>query len=55
MFLEDFDTFYQQSEALFIQDPLHTRYCLKYQHPAGKLVLKVTNDRTVSRILQPRP
>lgn len=47
MYLEDFDSFFQQAEALFVEDPLRTRYCLKYSNSAGKLVLKVTNDRVV--------
>ena len=45
MFIEDFEEFHRQAEALFVQDPLRTRYCLKYSSAAGKLVLKVTNDR----------
>ena len=47
MYLEDLDDFYTQAEALFISDPLRTRFCLKYNNAAGKLVLKVTNDRKV--------
>jgi signal recognition particle subunit SRP9 len=49
MYLEDWDTFAQQAEALYRSDPLRTRYCTKYIHTDGQLVLKVTDDRTVRR------
>lgn len=48
MFVEDFESFFQQSEDLFVARPLDTRYSIKYRHVDGKLVLKVTDDRTVS-------
>ena len=48
MYVEDWDSFLQMSEALFRQAPLRTRYVLKYRHCDGKLVLKVTDDIAVS-------
>lgn len=51
MYVEDWDSFLQMSEALFRQAPLRTRYVLKYRHCDGKLVLKVTDDVAVSRAL----
>jgi hypothetical protein len=30
---------------LFISDPEHTRYLVKYRHVDAKLVLKVTDDK----------
>ena len=47
MYIEEWDSFYQQAEALFIADPLKTRLVLKYSHSKAKLTLKVTDDRTV--------
>ena len=47
MYIEDWDSFAQQAEALFRSEPLRTRYVLKYQHAKGKLSLKVTDDVTV--------
>ncbi|KAK9809289.1 hypothetical protein WJX73_001522 [Symbiochloris irregularis] len=47
MFIEEWDAFYQQAEALFLADPLKTRLVLKYAHSKAKLTLKVTDDRTV--------
>lgn len=47
MYIEDWESFAQQAEALFRSQPLRTRYVLKYQHSQGKLTLKVTDDITV--------
>lgn len=43
--VESIDTFVQQAEALYKQDPLKSRYVIKYSHSKGRLVLKVTDDR----------
>ena len=48
MYIEEWDAFYQQAEAMFLADPLKTRLVLKYAHSKAKLTLKVTDDRTVS-------
>lgn len=48
MYVEDFDAFYQQAEKLLLNDPIRTRYVVKYRHTAGQLVLKVTDDDVVS-------
>ena len=48
MYIADWDTFAEQAEALYRNDPLRTRYVLKYRHCDGKAVLKVTDDKTVS-------
>ncbi len=47
MYISDFESFYTQAAELFRSRPLETRYCIKYRHCDGKLVLKVTDDRTV--------
>lgn len=47
MFIEDWNSFYEQAEQLYRSDPLRTRYVLKYSHSGGKLILKVTDDRLV--------
>jgi signal recognition particle subunit SRP9 len=44
MFIEDWDSFFVQAQELQRQRPLHTRYCIKYRHTEGKLVLKVADD-----------
>ena len=44
MFVDDFETFIQEAEELYRARPLDTRYCIKYRHCDGKLVLKVTDD-----------
>lgn len=51
MLVEDFESFIKQAEDLFVARPLDTRYSIKYRHVDGKLVLKVTDDRTVSALL----
>lgn len=48
MYVADFDAFYAQAEQLFRSRPLDTRYSVKYRNCDGKLVIKVTDDRTVS-------
>ncbi len=48
MLIQDWNSFYEQAEALYRNDPLKTRYVLKYIHKSGKLQLKVTDDRVVS-------
>ena len=53
MFVDEWDAFYQQAEALFLAEPLKTRLVLKYTHSKAKLVLKVTDDRTVRWLLSP--
>ena len=44
MYIEDWDAFVQQVEELCRRRPLETRYCIKYRHKEGKLVLKVTDN-----------
>lgn len=51
MFVEDWDTFMERSEALYRSQPLRTRYVLKYRHCDGKLILKVTDDVAVRTAL----
>ncbi len=52
MYVQDFEAFYAQAEELYRARPLDTRYCIKYRHCDGKLVLKVTDDRTVRSLPQ---
>jgi signal recognition particle subunit SRP9 len=52
MYVEDFNTFYQQAEELLLKDPIKTRYVVKYRHTDGKLVLKVTDDDVVRQLTQ---
>lgn len=47
MYIQDWDTFAEQAEALYRSDPPKVRYVLKYRHCDGKAVLKVTDDKTV--------
>ena len=43
--VESLDSFVEQAEALHKQNPLKSRYVIKYSHSKGKLALKVTDDR----------
>ena len=43
--IESLDSFVEQAEALYKQNPLKSRYVIKYTHCKGKLTLKVTDDR----------
>ncbi|KAF9939060.1 hypothetical protein BGZ75_002561 [Mortierella antarctica] len=40
------DEFQKAAEELYSLSPSRTRYVAKYRHVEGKLVLKVTDDRT---------
>ncbi|KAG0243536.1 signal recognition particle, SRP9/SRP14 subunit [Mortierella sp. GBAus27b] len=40
------DEFQKAAEELYMLSPNNTRYVAKYRHFEGKLVLKVTDDRT---------
>lgn len=53
MYIDSWDSFLQQAEALYRANPLKTRYVTKYRHCDGKLVLKVTDDTVVSPWLRP--
>lgn len=46
VYVSDFETFMAEAEDLYRSSPLDTRYNIKYRHCDGKLVLKVTNNRT---------
>jgi hypothetical protein len=48
MYIENWESFFQQAVDLYQNDPLKTRFVTKYRHSDGKLVLKVTDDTTVS-------
>lgn len=51
MYIEDFESFYQQAEALYRSRPLETRYCIKYRNCDGILALKVTDDVKVGWVM----
>jgi len=45
-YIQSWDDFIEGAVALYNEDPVHTRYCVKYRTKEGQLVLKVTDDRT---------
>ncbi|KAI1308413.1 hypothetical protein EDD11_004303 [Mortierella claussenii] len=45
--VHQWDEFQKAAEELYSLSPKTTRYVAKYRHVEGKLVLKVTDDRTV--------
>ncbi|KAF8974990.1 Signal recognition particle protein [Entomortierella lignicola] len=45
--IQQWDEFQKAAEELYLLSPNTTRYVTKYRHVDGKLVLKVTDDRTV--------
>ena len=49
MYIENFESFYQQAVDLYQNNPLQTRFVTKYRHCDGRLSLKVTDDSTVRR------
>ncbi|KAF9436716.1 hypothetical protein BGZ76_003158 [Entomortierella beljakovae] len=45
--IQVWDEFQKAAEELYALSPNTTRYVAKYRHTDGKLVLKVTDDRTI--------
>lgn len=52
MYIENWESFYQQAVDLYQRDPLKARFVTKYRHCDGKLTLKVTDDATVRTRVQ---
>lgn len=48
MYIENWESFYQQAVDLYQRNPLKARFVTKYRHCDGRLTLKVTDDATVS-------
>uniref|UniRef100_A0ACD6AJC1 Uncharacterized protein n=1 Tax=Avena sativa TaxID=4498 RepID=A0ACD6AJC1_AVESA len=44
VYYDSWEEFVDRSLELFRNDPIATRYVMKYRHCDGKLVLKVTNN-----------
>ncbi|KAG0079142.1 hypothetical protein BGZ93_009591 [Podila epicladia] len=44
--IQQWDEFQKSAEELYSMSPKTTRYVAKYRHADGKLVLKITDDRT---------
>ncbi|KAF9917693.1 hypothetical protein BX616_000211 [Lobosporangium transversale] len=45
--IQHWDEFQRAAEELYTVSPKNTRYVARYRHIDGKLVLKVTDDRTI--------
>ncbi|KAL1699034.1 signal recognition particle, SRP9/SRP14 subunit [Schizophyllum commune] len=46
VYLHSWHDFQDAAEALYAKSPNNARYVVKYKHNEGKLVLKITDDRT---------
>ncbi|KAL1692675.1 signal recognition particle, SRP9/SRP14 subunit [Schizophyllum commune] len=46
VYLHSWHDFQDAAEALYAKSPNTARYVVKYKHNEGKLVLKITDDRT---------
>ncbi|KAH0949582.1 hypothetical protein HN011_003115 [Eciton burchellii] len=44
-YLSSWEEFEKGAERLYLQDPLNTRYTMKYSHNKGVLCLKLTDNR----------
>lgn len=47
VYIDSWDEFQKAAEDLYVASPFQTRYVSTYRHVDGKLILKVTDDRTV--------
>ncbi|KAA3476218.1 signal recognition particle 9 kDa protein-like [Gossypium australe] len=45
VYITSWDEFVERTVQLFRADPESTRYCMKYRHCDGKLILKVTDNK----------
>ncbi|KAK9206577.1 hypothetical protein WN943_016856 [Citrus x changshan-huyou] len=52
VYVTSWDEFVERSVQLYKADPQSTRYCMKYRHCDGKLVLKVTDNKEGSCQMQ---
>jgi len=43
-FLDNWEEFEKAAERLYLQDPMKVRYSTKYDHSAGCLEMKMTDD-----------
>ncbi|MBA0646742.1 hypothetical protein Goklo_014685 [Gossypium klotzschianum] len=48
VYVTSWDEFVERTVQLFRASPESTRYCMKYRHCDGKLVLKVTDNKELS-------
>lgn len=46
VYIPSWDLFYESAQKLYAANPTKTRYVIKYRHKDGKLVLKVTDNKT---------
>ncbi|XP_066910949.1 signal recognition particle 9 kDa protein-like [Clytia hemisphaerica] len=44
-YIENWEDFAKAAEQLFIENPSQARFCTKYRHCDGKLVIKMTDDK----------
>ena len=44
MYIASWDDFSQRARSLYLAEPMRTRYCIRYDHSASRLVVKVTDD-----------
>jgi hypothetical protein len=44
MYIATWDEFSQKAKSLYLAAPMRARYCIRYNHSGGNLVVKVTDD-----------
>ncbi|XP_011876868.1 PREDICTED: signal recognition particle 9 kDa protein isoform X2 [Vollenhovia emeryi] len=49
-YLSSWEEFERAAERLYLQDPMNTRYTMKYCHSKGILCLKITDNRRVRNL-----
>lgn len=47
-FIPNWEEFEKSAEMLYLRDPMNTRYSIKYSHPKGVLVVKITDNKKVT-------
>ncbi|XP_021280113.1 signal recognition particle 9 kDa protein isoform X2 [Herrania umbratica] len=52
VYIAAWDEFVERTVQLFRADPESTRYCMKYRHCDGKLVLKVTDNKEFVKLVE---
>lgn len=51
VYVKDWDDFEITAESMYMQNPNNCRYSMKYIHSKGVVLLKVTDNKKVSKLL----
>lgn len=50
-FIPNWEEFEKSAEMLYLRDPINTRYSVKYSHSKGIFLVKITDNKKASIII----